>query len=301
MSRWTVAVLLLCCLSVWALAAETGDAEAVSVHLPAATGLPASPGFHSVDASVQIGQERFPMTIGLFLPPGYFASREPFPVVMAIHNRGLEGVGGGEVLGCEGMAHLWVQDAWDERDPVTVPQANSLTLRKSAKFIGVAPQCPKEHPLEVAPMPQVLAELVNQLGRAYRVDQNRVYLTGFSWGGTHTWLIAEQTPGRWAAIVPLSGKGTEDPAQTAAVLANVPVYLACGSADPYFLQFCQKMNEALVAARHPDFVYRILPNGNHFSYSAVYTDPAFWDWLLSKQRKPHPAKLPTTASTTRKS
>ncbi len=301
MSRSIIIALLVCCLSACVLAAETGKAEAISVRLPGATRLPASPGFHCVDATVQIGQEHFTMTFGLFLPPGYFASREPFPVVMAIHNRGIEGVGGGEVLGCEGMAHLWIQDAWDERDPATRPQANSLTLRKSAKFIGVAPQCPKEHPLEVAPMPQVLAELVNQLGRAYRVDQNRVYLTGFSWGGTHTWLIAEQTPGRWAAIVPVSGKGTEDPAETEARLANVPVYLASGSADPYFSGFCQEMSKAFIAAGHRDFVYRVLPEGNHFCYCGVYTDPAFWDWLLSKRRKAHPASRPASASTTRKS
>lgn len=301
MSRFAAVVVLVCCLSCWTLSAQTGGGETITVRLPEAAKLPASPGYFSVETAVQIGQERFPMSLGLFLPPGYFSSRAPFPVVMAIHNRGLEGVGGGEVLGCEGMARLWIQDKWDERDPATVPQANSLTLRKSAKFIGITPQCPREHPLEVAPMPMVLAELVNQLGRAYRVDQDRVYLTGFSWGGTHTWMIAEQTPWRWAAIVPMFGKATENPAQTAARLANVPVYLVSGGADPYFTTFCQQMNRALVSAQHPDFVYRVLPQGNHFSYCAVYTDPAFWDWLLSRQRKAQPATRPTPASTTRKS
>lgn len=300
MSRSLVVAVLLCWISAWALSAQTSDADTITVRLPEVSKLPASPGFFSMDATVQIGQEQFPMTFGLFLPAGYFSSHSPFPVVMAIHNRGLEGVGARELLGCEGMARLWIEDGWDARDPATLPQPNSLTLRKSAKFIGIAPQCPREHPLEVAPMPQVLAEFVTQLGKVYRVDQDRVYLTGFSWGGTHTWMIAEQTPRRWAAIVPLSGKGTDDPAHTVASLIDVPIYLGCGSADPYFLQFCQQMNEALVAAGHPDFVYRVLPNGNHFSYCAVYTDPAFWDWLLAKQRKPHLATRPTTASTTRK-
>lgn len=286
-------------LSGWAWSAQTGP-HAISVRLSEPAKLPSSPGYFTAQATVSIGQQQFPMSFGLFLPSGYFSSREPFPVVMAIHNRGLEGLGGGG-LNSEGMVYLWTQDSWDPRDPATQPQPTSLTLRKSAKFIGVAPQCPKEHPLEIAPMPEVLAELVTQLGNAYRVDQDRVYLTGFSWGGTHTWLIAEQTPWRYAAIVPISSKATIDPHQTAATLANMPVYLACGGSDVYFLQFCEQMNEAFAAAQHPDFVYRVLPGANHFCYAGVYTDPAFWDWLLAKRRRPQPATQPVSASTTNRS
>jgi hypothetical protein len=300
MIRFAVVVTVVCCVSTWLLSAEASGAR-ISVRLPGATQLPSSPGFFNVDATVEAGQERFAMSFGLFLPPGYFRTREPFPVVMALHNRGMEGVGGGAAMGCEGIAYLWVQDEWDKRDPATAPGPDSITLRTSAKFIGVAPQCPRDHPLEVAPMPQVLVELITQLGRVYRMDQNRAYLTGFSWGGTHTWMIAEQTPGRWAAIIPLSAKATEDPAKTAQRLANVPVYLASGGADPYFSQFCRQMSDAFVAAGHKNFVYRVLPQGNHFSYCAVYTDPVFWDWLLSKRRKLNLTTRPTTASATRKS
>ena len=45
------------------------------------------------------------------------------------------------------------------------------------------------------------------------------------------------------------------------------------------------MLDALAAARHPNFVGRVIHNGDHSAYTAVYADPAFWGWLLAQRRR----------------
>jgi predicted peptidase len=256
--------------------------DPVVVSLPEKAKLPSSPGYFAVQAQVTAGQQQFPMSFTLFLPPGYFRSNEPFPMIITLHNKHLMGLGG-QWLDSEGMAALWVRDEWDTRYPTTMP-SQSLNLRKSARFVGIAPQCPAGRFFENPPMPQVISELATQISKVYGTDDDRVYLTGFSYGGTATWQVAEQLPRRFAAIVPLSARATADPAKTVQTLKDVPIYLGCGTKE-WALPFCRQMHEALKAGGHPNFISRIIPDGTHWCYPAIYTDPQFMDWLLAQKRK----------------
>ena len=150
--------------------------------------------------------------------------------------------------------------------------------------------------MHIAPMPQVLAALMDSIAAAYRIDTDRTYLTGFSYGGTQVWQIAEQLPSRFAAIVPVSGRATPDPAKSALILAHTPAYISCGEIDFFFPGQCAKMHEALLAAGHSDLVFRPVPGGNHFSYCAIYTDPEFYTWLFSKRLSIRPATRPTSTT-----
>ena len=273
---------MLCSSLALAQAPSAPAAEKVAVVLPAKDRLPSSPGYFIVEADVTVGSQQFPMSFALFLPPAYFRSKEPFPMIMTLHNKGLTGLGGGG-LAIEGMAMLWVRDQWDSRNTLAVPD-NALVMRKSAKFLGIAPQCPPGHAFEDEPMPQVLAELATQVGKAYHADNDRVYLTGFSAGGLGTWQVAEQTPKRWAAIVPLSCRLSDDPAKTVQALKDMPIYLGTGTED-WALDFCQQWQEALKLAGHANFVFHITPGGTHWAYHSIYTDPQFMDWLFAQKRK----------------
>lgn len=257
-------------------------AETVAVTLPEKAKLPSSPGYFCFNVQVTAGRKQFPMTVNLFLPVNYFRSTEPFPIVLALHNEGGEGLGS-NVAG-EGIASLWASDHWDGRDAQERTNLPKITLRKTAKFIGIAPQCPPGHDFPVAPMPQILGELVTQIANAYRTDPDRAYLTGFSRGGTCCWLIAEQMPERFAAIAPISSRNTPDPLQTARKLKDLPIFLACGKKE-WAYQTCEMMKLALQKANHPDFVYRVFPDGTHWCYASVYNDPEFWKWLFARRRK----------------
>jgi predicted peptidase len=265
-----------------ASAASAVASETVAVVLSESSKLPSSPGFFCLDAKVTVGAKQFPMTFGLFLPANYFASKEAFPIVVTLHTEGPKGLGGAGLVR-EGLASLWVADRWDRRDAEARSNLPKLTLRKNAMFIGIAPQCPTEYDFGDRPMPQIIAELVTQVGKAYRTDPERAYLTGFSYGGTSCWLVAEQVPGRFAAIAPISSRNTPDPEQTAQRLKDLPIYLACGVHEWAF-STCEMMKAALAETHHPNYVYRVVPDGTHWCYPTVYNDPEFWTWLFSKRR-----------------
>ena len=44
----------------------------------------------------------------------------------------------------------------------------------------------------------------------YRADENRVYLTGLSFGGAGSWHLAMTYPDRWAAGARCAGRDNED-------------------------------------------------------------------------------------------
>jgi len=77
--------------------------------------------------------------------------------------------------------------------------------------------------------------LLLEVLRAYNVDTNRVYLTGFSNGGTGTLELGTRWPDRLAAIVSLMGAGLDTPSLTKLPLENlsdVPLLFVHGEKDP---------------------------------------------------------------------
>ena len=132
----------------------------------------------------------------------------------------------------------------------------------------------------------VLDQLIVQVTAAYKADPDRVYLTGWSYGGSMTWPVAVALSDRLAAAAPLDGRTPRNPVAAAAALRHLAVYQVVGGVDREFIPEAQRMVVALAAAQHPNFTFRVVPEGNHFCYALVYTDPTFWSWMLSQRRDP---------------
>ena len=62
--------------------------------------------------------------------------------------------------------------------------------------------------------------MLDEVQKEYKTDPKRQYLTGLSMGGMGTWSIAAAHPDRWAAIVPICGRGD---AKTAEKIKDLPV------------------------------------------------------------------------------
>ena len=69
-------------------------------------------------------------------------------------------------------------------------------------FVIVAPQCPLNHRWSTD---NWFENFYNEITTKFRVDTNRVYLTGVSLGGAGTWYLAIKYPDKFAAIAPMSG------------------------------------------------------------------------------------------------
>ncbi len=193
------------------------------------------------------------------LPEGYADGEAAWPLVLFLHGSGERG---------------------DDLERIKVHGP----LRHVAEgvrypFILVAPQAPEGTWWE----PRALGALLDDVERAYRVDPDRVLVTGLSMGGYATWALAETYPTRFAAIAPVCGGGTPSRICTAAE-AGLPVWAFHGALDDVVplqrsLEMVQRYERCGGDAR-----LTVYPAAGHDSWTETYADPALYAWLLAQRR-----------------
>jgi predicted peptidase len=148
---------------------------------------------------------------------------------------------------------------------------------KQFPFIVVSPQCPTGKWWE----PFDLTALLDEIVEKYKVDQDRIYVTGLSMGGFGTWALASHSPSRFAALVPICGGG--EPRRVRA-LANIPIWVFHGAKDTAVpLEMSEKMVEALKkVGGTPKFT--VYPDAGHDSWTESYANPELYKWLLEQKR-----------------
>jgi len=196
----------------------------------------------------------------LYVPDAYNRTPTKWPLVLFLHGAGERG---------------------DDLELVKKHGPPKLIAQgREFPAIIVSPQCPKEAwwPDHVAALEALLDEIVAR----YRVDEDRIYVTGLSMGGFGTWALAFDQPQRFAALGVICGRG--DPAK-AALLEHVPIWVFHGAKDQTVpLKDSQDMVEALQAAGgSPKFT--VYPDAGHDSWTRTYEGPAFWEWLFAQRRR----------------
>jgi len=195
----------------------------------------------------------------LYLPPDY-EQKDSWPLLVFLHGAGERGSDLNRVK-AHGPAKLVEQG-------------------RDFPFVIVSPQCPEGQWWPILGR-EVLA-LIDEMLERYKIDPDRVYLTGLSMGGYGTWAIASAWPERFAAIVPICGGGR---GFTAANLKKVPVWAFHGAKDPVVpLSESQQMVDAVNRAGGKAKL-TIYPDAEHDSWTQTYDNPELYQWLLSHQRK----------------
>ncbi|MEC2323428.1 carboxylesterase family protein [Lederbergia lenta] len=158
-----------------------------------------------------------------------------------------------------------------------------LAEEQNFPFILVSPQCPlgverySTWLLHIDSIYALLEDLITQ----YRVDEDRIYVTGLSMGGYGTWEIAKQHPEKFAAMAPICGGGSVEHLER---LKDVPVWAFHGAKDDVVpMEESQVMVEALRSAGG-NVKLTIYPEATHDSWTETYNDPAFYTWLLNQKR-----------------
>ena len=193
----------------------------------------------------------------LSLPADYGQSRKSWPLVLFLHGSGESGNDLNKVK-VHGPPKLV-----DENGPFP--------------FILVSPQSPGR-----GWNPDVLNALLDSVMKKYRVDKDRVYLTGLSMGGYGTWALAAAHPEKFAALAPICGGG--DPAE-AGKLARLPIWVFHGAKDTTVPpKRSEEMVAALKAAAGGNPRFTLYPEAGHDSWTATYADPEFYKWLLAQKR-----------------
>jgi predicted peptidase len=149
---------------------------------------------------------------------------------------------------------------------------------KDFPFVLVSPQCESGSRWN----PQELAKLVEHLANTYRVDRQRLYVTGLSMGGSGTWSLVTEFPGLFAAAIPICGRGDTAAAEK---LKNTPTWIFIGAKDrTETVQNCEAMAAELKKVGG-DVQLKVYPDLPHDCWTVTYDNPDVYAWLL-KQRLP---------------
>jgi predicted peptidase len=200
----------------------------------------------------------------LYLPPEY-ESKNSWPLILFLHGAGERGSDIAKVK----------EDGLPEM----------IEHGKNLPFIVVSPQCPAGDAW-VWKL-KSLSALIDEIAAQYKVDQDRIYVTGLSMGGFGTWALATYAPDRFAAIIPICGGGelTSVPR-----LKRLPVWAFHGAKDDIVpIERSREMVDALTQSKGKAKL-TVYPELGHDSWTATYDNPEVYKWLLEQKRSPREKK-----------
>ena len=148
---------------------------------------------------------------------------------------------------------------------------------KKFPFIVVSPQAPPQTGWKA----EVIKGMIDDIKKKYRVDNDRVYLTGLSMGGFGTWDLSEKYPDEFAAIAPICGGGD---AEKTWKLRHMPVWCFHGAKDNVVpLASSQVMVDAL-RKYNKDVKFTVYPDAEHNSWEVTYNNDSLYTWFLAQRK-----------------
>ena len=140
----------------------------------------------------------------------------------------------------------------------------------------------KKHGIAKVVEVDALNALLDEVLDKYNVDEDRVYLTGLSMGGSGSWHLVAAHPDRFAAVAPICG-GYGDPL-AAPLIKDVPIWVFHGARDTTVaLARSQSMVDALKAVGG-NVRFTVYPDAEHDSWTQTYDNPELYEWFLQHRR-----------------
>jgi predicted peptidase len=193
----------------------------------------------------------------VFLPEKYQASDDKWPLLLFLHGSGETG---------------------DDIEKVKIHGPPKIVESKpDFPFIVVSPQTPIR-----TWFPEVLGALLDEVVGKYRVDEDRIYVTGLSMGGAGTWNLAARYPQRFAAIAPICGAGKPEDASK---LKDLPIWAFHGALDS--AESLTRHQAMVDAVKHSggNIQYTVYPDLKHDCWTVTYNNPELYEWLLKQRRQ----------------
>jgi len=155
--------------------------------------------------------------------------------------------------------------------------AGAVARGRQLPVIVISPQCPWGQDWST----RVLSQLLDEVSAKYRVDPDRIYLTGASTGGDTTWELALAHPERFAAIVPIAG---ESDFADAARIKDIPIWAFHGEKDNTvpLSETIGMVDAVRQAGGHPHLT--LFPNDEHDAWDHAYSMDSLYVWLLAQKR-----------------
>jgi predicted peptidase len=203
-------------------------------------------------------QRRVTLRYLLSLPPGYGREKAAWPLILYLH--------GGLGRGSDFQKLSWY------------PLPRLLHERGGdLPFVVLMPQCPAD---DNWGDPEGLFALLEDVIRSHAIDEDRVYLAGYSMGGTGAWRLAYAHPERFAAVAPMSGFA--NPAW-APRLRTIPFWVFHGAKDGRIPPRESEQMVAALKAEGADVKFSLDPERGH-SPPSDEDHMRLFEWFLTHRR-----------------
>lgn len=197
----------------------------------------------------------------LYLPKDYSEDTKEYPLVIYLH--------GGSQRG----------DDLNKLKIYGLPQL--IDKGENFDFIIASPQCPKN---KYWSTDNWFDSLYSDLKINYKIDTNRVYLTGISMGGYGTYITAMDFPDKFAAIVPLCGGINDSDTSRICNLSKVPIWTFHGTADDKILiSETERIVDGLKLC-NGNIKFTRLKNEGHGIEYLYENNPRIYKWLLRHKK-----------------
>jgi predicted esterase len=194
----------------------------------------------------------------IYVPTNYDASKS-WPLIVALH-----GMGGDE------------NSYFD--------QYRQGAFKVEAEKRGYLVVCPKGREPASMYLGNAEKDVIDALAevrRSYRIDPDRIYMTGHSMGGYGTWSVAMNHPDIFAALAPVAGGG--QPGRMARI-AHIPQLVVHGDNDKTVPVERSRVMVEAAKKLTVEIKYIEIPNGDHISVALRSFSDVF-DWFDSHRRK----------------
>lgn len=205
--------------------------------------------------------------------PGISARQRALPLIVVLHGSGSRG--------SDNMRQL-----------KGIPQVLTETsLQKKHPCFVLAPQCPEnirwsnrdgEIDSQECDALRLVVQSLMEVRANYRIDENRIYLLGFSMGGYGAWELAARHPETFRKVVPIAGGGNPKWAEQ---LKSVDIRAVHGTADGVVsIEESRRMIEAIRAAGGTPRFDELI-GVEHAGWRVMLKDPGeFMTWLMQSSQ-----------------
>lgn len=206
----------------------------------------------------------------VFVPTAYDRSRAA-PLVIALH-----GMGG------------------DENSYFLAYGQGAFKVEAEKRgYIVACPKGRKPASMYMGDAEKDVMDVIAEMTRDYKIDPDRIYLTGHSMGGFGTWSVAMSHPEVFAAIAPVSG-GSNFPAGMSKI-AHIPEIVIHGDNDPTVPVERSRVMVEMGKKLGIEIKYVEVPGGDHGNVVAPTFKDVF-DWFDTHRRKSAESKAAAEAS-----
>ena len=124
--------------------------------------------------------------------------------------------------------------------------------------------------------------------RRYKIDEDRIYLTGSSTGGGAALWMGLTRPDLWAAVAPVCAAPIPGSEELAGNALNIPVRLFHGDQDPLVPVAGSRQWQKRFLDLGVNVEYIEYPGVRHNAWDFAYRRPALFEWFAAQKRNPQP-------------